>query len=402
MLVASSKPDIFEATVAHRLHDGPVWLFTLIPTSVDPRSGIRVAAWSPLPGLRGLGPRPPARSLDDDRGERATATTRTGSSARRPSARWPRCSMPRRSPATAWRTSRAGCWSATWRSRWRSWPTRGSAWAAGLLRGFDRSDPRLRDSILVTAADTIRVYDSELARSQADGPLIPVREFLADSGTIYIVAPSDVQEQFASLVVGLLDDVRRTTYACHSPGRPTTLLVLDEADKIAPWPKLPSVLGEGGSQGLQVCMAVQDLSQARTRWGSATDGFPTLFQHKVLLGGVADRTTLENLSAVLGEEPVPGASAHRHPSAVATAQARRPARGDGDPHRRRARRARAHRPSPRPRRTTDETAGSAGRSRAGSAPSGSGPGSRRASRPARSSRSPSARSPRPPSPSSRR
>jgi type IV secretion system protein VirD4 len=155
-----------------------------------------------------------------------------------------------------------------------------SAWAAGILRGFDQSDPRLRDSILVTAADTIRVYDSELARRQTDGPRIPIREFVASNGTIYIVAPSDVQEQFASLVVGLLDDVRRTTYAFHKPGRPATLLVLDEADKIAAWPKLPSVLGEGGAQGLQVCMCVQDLSQARTRWGSATDGFPTLFQQK--------------------------------------------------------------------------------------------------------------------------
>jgi hypothetical protein len=147
-----------------------------------------------------------------------------------------------------------------------------SAWAAGILRGFDQSDPRLRDSILVTAADTIRVYDSELARRQADGPRIPIREFVASNGTIYIVAPSDVQEQFASLVVGLLDDVRRTTYAFHKPGRPATLLVLDEADKIAAWPKVPSVLGEGGAQGLQVCMCVQDLSQARTRGGSATDG----------------------------------------------------------------------------------------------------------------------------------
>lgn len=307
VLVASSKPDIFQATAAHRLHDGPVWLFTLIPTSVDPRSGIRVAAWSPLPGCEDWD-----RALQRAR-SMTTAERRNGDD----SDRFFRSQAERALAALLHAAALAG-YGMEDVARWvlvgeleepvAILAERGSAWAAGLLRGFDRSDPRLRDSILVTAADTIRVYDSELARSQADGPLIPVREFLADSGTIYIVAPSDVQEQFASLVVGLLDDVRRTTYACHSPGRPTTLLVLDEADKIAPWPKLPSVLGEGGSQGLQVCMAVQDLSQARTRWGSATDGFPTLFQHKVLLGGVADRTTLENLSAVLGEEPVPGST----------------------------------------------------------------------------------------------
>lgn len=307
LLVASSKADIFEATVVHRLHDGPVWLFTLLPASVDPRSGIRVAAWSPLPGCEDWD-----RALERAR-SMTTAEARTGDD----SDRFFR-SQAERALAALLHAAALARYGVEDVARWvlvgdldepvGILADRRASWAAGLLRGFDQSDPRLRDSILVTAADTIRVYDGELARRQADGPLIPVREFLAAHGTIYIVAPSDVQEQFASLVVGLLDEVRRTTYACHSPGRPATLLVLDEADKIAPWPKLPSVLGEGGSQGLQVCMAVQDLSQARTRWGSATDGFPTLFQHKVLLGGVADRTTLENLSAVLGEEPVPGSS----------------------------------------------------------------------------------------------
>lgn len=307
VLVASSKTDIFEATVAHRLQDGPVWIFTLIPTSIDPRTGIRVAAWSPLPGCEDWD-----RALLRAR-SMTTAEARGGDD----SDRFFR-SQAERAIAALLHAAAVAHYSMEDVARWvlvgdlhepikiLSEPG-ASAWAAGILRGFDQSDPRLRDSILVTAADTIRVYDSALARRQADGPLIPIREFLESSGTIYIVAPSDVQEQFASLVVGFLDDVRRTTYACHKPGRPATLLVLDEADKIAPWPKLPSVLGEGGSQGLQVCMCVQDLSQARTRWGTATDGFPTLFQHKVLLGGVADKTTLENLSAVLGEEPVPGA-----------------------------------------------------------------------------------------------
>ena len=307
LLVASSKSDIFEATVGYRLQDGPVWVFTLVPTRIDSRSGIRLSAWSPLPGCdewdRAL---QRARSM-------TTAEARGGDD----SERFFR-SQAERALAALLHAAAVSNFGMEDVARWvlvgdLDEPMKilaehpGSTWAAGILRGFDQADPRLRDSILVTAADTIRVYDSELARRQADGPLIPIREFLESSGTIYIVAPSEVQEQFASLVVGLLDDVRRGTYDWHEPGRPSTLLVLDEADKIAPWPKLPSVLGEGGSQGLQVCMCIQDLSQARVRWGSATDGFPTLFQHKVLLGGVADKTTLENLSAVLGEEPIPGA-----------------------------------------------------------------------------------------------
>lgn len=307
VLVASSKPDIFQATVRHRLEDGPVWLFTLVPTRVDPQSGIRLAAWSPLPGCEEWD-----RALERAR-SMTTAEARSGDD----QDRFFRSQAERALAALLHAAALAG-FSVEDVARWilvgdLAEPIgilheRRAAWAAGILAGFDQADPRLRDSILVTAADTIRVYDSEHARRQADGPLIPVREFLGAGGTIYVVAPSDVQEQFAALVVGLLDEVRRTTYVWHRPGMPSVLFVLDETDKIAPWPKLPSVGGEGGSQGLQLCVCFQDLSQARPRWGAATDGFPTLFRHKVLLGGVADRRTLESLSAVLGEEPVPGAS----------------------------------------------------------------------------------------------
>ena len=310
VVVASSKPDIFQATAAHRLSDGPVWLFTLVPTRIDPRSGIRAGAWSPLPGCgdwdtartRALSMTTAEAPNDNDNGHDKFFR-----------------SQAERLLAALLHAAAAAEYGMEDVARWAlvgdlEEPTKilidrpQSAWAAGILRGFDNADPRLRDSIIVTAADTIRVYDSEHARRQAEQPLLPIADFVNNGGTIYVVAPSDVQQQFASLVVGLLDDIRRTTYATYLPGKKTTLFVLDEADKIAPWPKLPSVLGEGGSQGLQVCMCIQDLSQARARWGQATDGFPTLFQHKVLLPGVADSKTLEALAAVLGTEPVPGSS----------------------------------------------------------------------------------------------
>jgi type IV secretion system protein VirD4 len=45
----------------------------------------------------------------------------------------------------------------------------------------------------------------------------------------------------------------------------------------------------------------QDLSQARLRWGTAADGFLTLFGSKLILPGIADTTTLEAVSVALGE-----------------------------------------------------------------------------------------------------
>ena len=46
---------------------------------------------------------------------------------------------------------------------------------------------------------------------------------------------------------------------------------------------------------------LQDLSQARARWGEAAEGFLTLFGWKLLLPGVADLRTLQLFSALAGE-----------------------------------------------------------------------------------------------------
>lgn len=47
---------------------------------------------------------------------------------------------------------------------------------------------------------------------------------------------------------------------------------------------------------------LQDLSQARQRWGdAAADGFLSLFQTKLILSGIADSRTLEAISLALGE-----------------------------------------------------------------------------------------------------
>lgn len=89
------------------------------------------------------------------------------------------------------------------------------------------------------------------------------------------------------------------------------LYALDEVANIAPLPDLPGTLAEGGSQGLVVMACLQDLSQARTRWDKAADGFLTLFTHKVILPGIADTATLRSISALAGEIDVPVQSVNR-------------------------------------------------------------------------------------------
>ncbi len=79
-------------------------------------------------------------------------------------------------------------------------------------------------------------------------------------------------------------------------------MCLDEAANIAPIHDLPELVSEAGGQNLHVMVCLQDLSQARKRWGEhAADGFLSLFQTKVVLNGVADPKTLEAISLALGE-----------------------------------------------------------------------------------------------------
>jgi type IV secretory pathway TraG/TraD family ATPase VirD4 len=80
------------------------------------------------------------------------------------------------------------------------------------------------------------------------------------------------------------------------------LWLLDEVANIAPIHDLPALVSQAGGQGLQVVVGLQDLSQARTRWGQdAADGFLSLFQAKLILSGIADTRTLEAISIALGE-----------------------------------------------------------------------------------------------------
>ena len=94
------------------------------------------------------------------------------------------------------------------------------------------------------------------------------------------------------------------------------VLALDEVANIAPIPDLPSLISEGGGQGVVTLACLQDLSQARTRWPEHADGFPSLFGCTVVLPGIGDVRTLEALSSLAGDEEIPTrtVSAGRTPS----------------------------------------------------------------------------------------
>ena len=179
----------------------------------------------------------------------------------------------------------------------------GARRACGVLMGLQNTEARERSSICSAAADTIDAYTSDTALAAATDPNFDADRFVRSSDTIYVHAPAEAQALAAPLVCGLLADIRRATYQAHQEGALAgrVLFALDEVANIAPLAELPAIASEGGGQGLALLAALQDLSQARARWGAAADGFLTLFGSKLLLPGVADVKTLEAVSMALGE-----------------------------------------------------------------------------------------------------
>jgi len=197
-----------------------------------------------------------------------------------------------------------------------------------VLSGLVFVDDRVRDSVMITLTQCLRIYDSpalqrRLAEAQpytGTGPQPAVerfdpRRFVQSSDTLYIVAPLEQQVFFAALVVGLIDTVSRAAMALAPSQerlpreqRRAVVLALDEVANIAPLRNLPRMVSAGSGQGIQVMAVLQDLSQAKSRWQDQADGFITLFKHKVVLPGVMHAGTLEALSKSL-----PHLSAQGHP-----------------------------------------------------------------------------------------
>jgi type IV secretion system protein VirD4 len=175
--------------------------------------------------------------------------------------------------------------------------------AGDVLAGIKRTEGRERSSILSATAGVLSAYNARAARYAAARPNFDPARFVQGADTVYVAAPAHRQALSAPLVVGLLEQIRHAAYA-RSAGvlSAPVLMCLDELANIAPIHDLPALVSEAGGQGLQVLACLQDLSQARQRWGeSAADGLLSLFQTKLVLDGIADRRTLEALSLSLGE-----------------------------------------------------------------------------------------------------
>jgi type IV secretory pathway TraG/TraD family ATPase VirD4 len=168
------------------------------------------------------------------------------------------------------------------------------------LTGIAATDERERSGIFSTAAGLLSAYRSEAVLAAADQPNFDPKNFAQSSDTLYICVPAQEQDRLAPLVVALLEQIRAAVLARPAYAAPV-LFALDEVANIAPLHSLPQLASEGGGQGLVTLACMQDLSQARVRWGEAAEGFFTLFGVKVVLPGIADQRTLHLISELAGD-----------------------------------------------------------------------------------------------------
>lgn len=302
----ATKPDVMDATWRARAEVGQVWLYDPSGEREVWPQGVRRLCWSPVPAAASWdGALLMARAMAAG-GSAAKGTTNEQ--------HWRERSTALLAPLlhAAFVTDRQITQVLTWVLRAELEPARkaledhGAQIAADVLAGIARTDERERSSILSATAGVLSAYNADATRRNAVHPNFDADHFVRSADTLYITAPANKQALCAPLVVGLLEQIRQATYR-HAAERtdrahPPVYMCLDEVANMAPIHDLPALVSEAGGQGLHVMVCLQDLSQARKRWGDdSADGFLSLFQTKVVLNGIADPKTLEAISLCLGE-----------------------------------------------------------------------------------------------------
>ncbi len=308
----ATKPDVLNATLRARGEVGQVWLYDPSGERSAWPDGVRRLSWSPVP----------AATNWDGALLMARAMACTGSAAKGTTNEhhWRERSTALLAPLlhAAFVTDCQVAQVLRWVLRAELEPAQkaledhGAQIAADVLAGIMKTDERERSSILSATAGVLSAYNADAVRRNAAHPNFDPARFVAGTDTIYVTAPADKQALCAPLVTGLLEQIRQATYrrcatVSEAPdgsgrSRAPVYMCLDEVANMAPIHDLPSLVSEAGGQGLHVMVCLQDLSQARRRWGdAAADGFLSLFQTKVILNGIADPKTLEAISLCLGE-----------------------------------------------------------------------------------------------------
>lgn len=305
VISTSTKPEVMRASVGVRSEIGQAWLFDPAGQEKSLPDGVRRLAWSPVAA---------AGSWDEALVmARAMCAAGRAGAGTRDEGHWSERASALLAPLIHAANLRGQPIGEVmrWVLRQDLEPAKSilvdadSEIAADVLAGIEATDARERSSIFSATAGVLAAYNADAVRTGASRLNFDPARFAASTDTIYITAPEQFQALCAPLIVGLLEQVRHAVYARAAREEaegPQMLWALDEVANIAPIHDLPALISQAGGQGLQVMVGLQDLSQARGRWGvEVAEGFMSLFQTRLVLSGIGDPSTLESISVALGE-----------------------------------------------------------------------------------------------------
>jgi len=171
---------------------------------------------------------------------------------------------------------------------------------------FGREE-RQRASVYATAETVVAGFaDPGVAASAESCEIDPAALVGSGTGSLFCCAPAREQERLAPVFTAIVREVIDAAFArAAAAGRPLDpplLVVLDEAASVAPLADLDRVLATAAGHGVQLVTVWQDLAQVEARYGSRWATVVNNHRAKLVCSGIADPTTLEQMSRLIGDE----------------------------------------------------------------------------------------------------
>ena len=334
VVVATIKPDVLPATAMARAQHGELWCYCPDGNTSAIPPGARELRWSPMSGAADLDvavrtAKAMVKTVETNNVTGGDHWRKKAAQMLAPVFQW--AALTGRTMHEARNLVYRGV-GEDLENVWRDLRDRHCEDAAAMLQSVLKAGREEKNSIASTAGAALEGYDLSGALRSTENENFDADDFVNGgpfgmrADTLYITSSSDDQQAVAPLVVGLLHQIERAAYRRHriliqkgdittadgqvfpfrlgGVGAVPTLFALDELYGLAPLPNLPHLLSAGGSQGILVAAAVQELSMLKVRWPEAP-AFISLFGHVLVFPGLRDDDTLETVLSLLGTMDFP-------------------------------------------------------------------------------------------------
>ena len=178
-------------------------------------------------------------------------------------------------------------------------------------------DDRQRSSVYTTAETILEPFAEGSGPPAATDP-VDVEGLLDGSHTLYLCAPAHDQRRLRGVFTAAVKDVLQTAFARAGAGGtpldPPLLVVLDEAANIAPLAELDGLAATCAGHGVQLLTVWQDLAQISARYGARAATVLNNHRARLFLSGIADPSTLDHASHLVGDEELVLRSETRDPT----------------------------------------------------------------------------------------